>query len=173
MSDQNDLAGQPTATCAINPYAPTQKVAPQALTFDLPQVPSLVVVLSTIGAVTISGGIFGVGMSIAASASLAILAFVVGCILAFIGAIVVVPLILLARIFLTSGEWTAGSVYRFGAVCGGLTGLLCVAGPSGLEPSSLVWGMVPGFVGCVLTTVMLVPLAGRVEQRRKRSAERL
>ena len=147
----------------------------RAVAVDLPRVSALAVVLSTIGGVTLSGGVFGLGMVMTSSGlfpSMALLAFVVGCILAFIGAVVVVPLILTSRIFLTASgqDWTAGQIYRFGAICGGLTGFLCIVVPSAFEPAALAIGLIPALVGGIFTSLLLIPLARRVKKRENAAA---
>ncbi len=164
------------SSALINPYAPSTTVLDRTGAVDLPRVSVIVVVLSTIGGVTVSGGVFGVGMVMASPglvASMALLAFVIGCIMAFTGAMVVVPLVLTSRFFfgLSGGDWTASQIYRFGAICGGLTGFLCVAAPAGFQPAAIPFGLIPGVVGSIFTTLLLIPLARRVKKRENRLAE--
>ncbi len=171
MSAANNHDNQTSTTpqSPINPYAPSTAAIARPVPVEFPRVSAIVVILSTIGGVTASGGIFGVGLAATARSGIMIapIAFVFGCILAFIGALIVVPLMLTARIFLgeSGRDWTASQILRFGGLCGGLTGFLCVAGPALFTPSALPFALIPGLVGSVLTTLFLIPLSRRVRKQ--------
>ena len=166
------------SSALINPYAPSTTVLDRTAAVDLPRVSVIVVVLSTIGGVTFSGGVFGVGIVMGSPrlvATMALAGFVIGCILAFTGAMVVVPLVLTTRYFfgLSGRDWSVSQIYRFGAICGGLTGFLCVVVPTGFQPAAMAFALIPAIVGSIFTTLLLIPLARRVKKRENRLAEAL
>lgn len=169
MSDASDQSETVGVLVPLNPYAPSSAVDGSVPILS-PRVSVLVVTLNTIAGVTASGGIFGFGLIVATTtelASVAPFALVVGCILAFVGASVVVPLGLLARSFLgdSARDWTGSQILRFGAACGGLTGFLCLAVPAMFDPVSLTYALFPALAGALLTPLFLLPLSRRVTVR--------
>lgn len=161
----------------INPYAPTtEAIAGDPLRIALPEgVSSWTLIWTSIGYVSLSGAVFGLGLSLIVVALgsglfgqdavlLPLLGMVVGGAIAFFGALVIVPITYLALVHRRGGRLNGSLIRQYGFVSGFVTGFLTVLTISGFELYGALMALVPGLVGGAVTTLLMLPIAKRVNR---------
>ncbi|WP_147870035.1 hypothetical protein [Stieleria maiorica] len=165
----------------LNPFAPTSHLGSEALdqaglnsqTFSARRI-----IVSVIGAVTISGGLFAVLLSTIVVGTITLsrglrdidddaglffayaipLSILGGVIAAGLVSIVLVPLCFLLRNSLAALQdqsWDRGSVFMFGRICGFLSGLVAAVFLGGFGLTGAVAGLIPGGFSAVVTPLLL------------------
>ncbi|WP_182868199.1 hypothetical protein [Stieleria mannarensis] len=173
----HDSDGQPTP---LNPFAPTSHLGSEehdpaglkSKTFSARRI-----IGSVIGAVTISGGLFGVLLSTVVVGTITLsrsvsevheagfvflyafpLSILVGVVAAGLVSIVLVPLCFLLRTSLAALQdqpWDRRSVFMFGRICGFLCGLVAAVFLGGFGLTGAMVGLIPGGFSAVVTPLLL------------------
>ena len=161
----------------INPYAPTSEVLssdPQRTALPA-GMSSQGLIWRSVGHVTLSGAVFGFGVTLVVIVGrigslgpgvllLPVLGALVGGTIAFLGALIIVPLTYVFVVRLRSGQISGRVVRQFGFASGFLTGDLTLFAMSGLSVYGALMGLVPGVVGGVVTMLLMLPTAKRVDR---------
>lgn len=154
-----------------NPYAPTmasdlpdRSIAP----FGHDHVSTLGLIVNTMIGVTLSGGVFGIGVTAVgrAPSTFVIFGALAGCFLAFVASVAIVPILSAGNLLVQApGEpWTAIRIHLFGALAGFLCGYFWIPFISGFSPWSVLLGFIPGVIGAVGTNILLIPLGQRARR---------
>jgi hypothetical protein len=173
----------------VNPYAPSSHAADPALA-ELAavggRVSSTSLCLWTMAACTVAGGLFGlatliflVGSSLIFDTDRANMAplvdimmfagygIVVGGFLAFVSSVPSVMLVFLGGMPWRSADhrWDSKAIGRFAAVSGLLAGFLPLPAASGMDPSAVMFAVLPAIFGCFAARLLIIPLARKARER--------
>lgn len=172
-----------------NPYAPTSQTADPALA-ELPTIGGTVSSTSlcfwTMGVCSVAGGLFGLaivavifagslisndgGANGAPLIDLVMFAgygIIVGGILALVSSVPSVMLVFVLSMpwRKTDYHWAPRAIGRFAALSGLLAGFLPFTLLSRLDPSVVLFSILPAIFGCFAARLLIIPLARKARQR--------
>ncbi|KAA1260679.1 hypothetical protein LF1_32190 [Rubripirellula obstinata] len=171
---------------SINPYAPTTSTAQVLIDQRLPKskVTTMAIASRTITGISLSGGLFGVGLVLAMFMSwgfepglllYAGIAFGFGLVIAGIAGSVTVAILLgifnLSQIASDAdapagSRWTIRRLVCFALLSGAISGFTSLAIPTRGAPEALIWAIVPAVVGAIGAYVMNRPCFKTLRQER-------
>ncbi|NND98397.1 MAG: hypothetical protein HKN47_13835 [Pirellulaceae bacterium] len=191
---------KPDSPVDINPYAPSLiEAEDQSKPIGKPRrdtVGAGNLIWTTIGGVSLSGGVFGLGVVVFGAIGTlafrggqgvpsggdvvflfipALMAFAFGMLIASVLAFVIVPVFYLAVVKTNRRDhvyrWTGGRVRIFGGICGFMTGWISIALISSFDPMALAFALIPGAVGLIVTMIVLNPMAKRADRAQQIAAD--